>query len=241
MTTPRAHPRSRGEHLVIALVAWLLQGSSPLTRGAPRIVFMNSSAGGLIPAHAGSTLVGRIHRHCHGAHPRSRGEHPALVDQRRVVRGSSPLTRGARWIGGRSLRPPGLIPAHAGSTSYSSVSAPPRQAHPRSRGEHHGAPHPKESRQGSSPLTRGARLHGCGRVGQLRLIPAHAGSTGADQCCEGYFWAHPRSRGEHALIAVMTWLTLGSSPLTRGARTIPRRARRYPGLIPAHAGSTVRI
>ena len=50
-----AHPRSRGEHLLVGTQAYDLLGSSPLTRGAllmPRRIWRLM---GLIPAHAGST------------------------------------------------------------------------------------------------------------------------------------------------------------------------------------------
>ena len=50
--------------------------------------------------------------------------------------------------------------------------------------------------------------------------------------------AHPRSRGEHKTRASPPALPRGSSPLTRGAPRRRRLDRQYPGLIPAHAGST---
>ena len=51
------------------------------------------------------------------AHPRSRGEHKKRAPVEEWVRGSSPLTRGARTFDGNPRRGDGLIPAHAGSTS----------------------------------------------------------------------------------------------------------------------------
>ena len=56
-TGRRAHPRSRGEHSMIRLPAQSGYGSSPLTRGARRLVFGEDSPDRLIPAHAGSTLA----------------------------------------------------------------------------------------------------------------------------------------------------------------------------------------
>ena len=52
-----AHPRSRGEHLATALVESGSPGSSPLTRGPPRSFRLLQRHVGLIPAHAGSTLI----------------------------------------------------------------------------------------------------------------------------------------------------------------------------------------
>ena len=70
-----AHPRSRGEHAAVwsALVA--RPGSSPLTRGTPCACPAASPGRGLIPAHAGNTLVVGVESLADGAHPRSRGEH----------------------------------------------------------------------------------------------------------------------------------------------------------------------
>ena len=50
-------------------------GSSPLTRGAPIVVRVLEARGRLIPAHAGSTLLGDVRIRGRKAHPRSRGEH----------------------------------------------------------------------------------------------------------------------------------------------------------------------
>ena len=50
-----AHPRSRGEHANEETSLPLFEGSSPLTRGAQTQPLTAHAAGGLIPAHAGST------------------------------------------------------------------------------------------------------------------------------------------------------------------------------------------
>ena len=51
------------------------------------------------------------------AHPRSRGEHKRDPRPHQRDRGSSPLTRGARFDRVRGHADEGLIPAHAGSTA----------------------------------------------------------------------------------------------------------------------------
>ena len=91
---------------------------------------------------------------------------------------------------------------------------------------------------GSSPLTRGARVSHREILAVGGLIPAHAGSTRVSPVGPQMVGAHPRSRGEHILVAVSTSAACGSSPLTRGAQQWPRDWWRVPGLIPAHAGST---
>nr|EEI14209.1 hypothetical protein HMPREF0276_1788 [Corynebacterium accolens ATCC 49725] len=54
-----AHPRSRGEHGTPGVPDSLVEGSSPLTRGAPWSGNVAIFAWGLIPAHAGSTAMVR--------------------------------------------------------------------------------------------------------------------------------------------------------------------------------------
>ena len=53
----RDHPRSRGEHLVAALAMERNAGSSPLTRGALPVDGGCPFGFGIIPAHAGSTVL----------------------------------------------------------------------------------------------------------------------------------------------------------------------------------------
>ncbi len=173
---------------------------------------------GLIPAHAGSTRTRCSWRMCWRAHSRSRGEHsiPSLLSSMGI--GSSPLTRGARRRCPQRDPAPGLIPAHAGSTSTKNYRIVICRAHPRSRGEHSGYLILCLRILGSSPLTRGAQLGGSVRCSGIGLIPAHAGSTQAGWYPEAPLGAHPRSRGEHALGNLAQAPGRGSSPLTRGAR-----------------------
>ena len=51
----RAHPRSRGEHLMTLRVMSRARGSSPLARGTRGRSFSASTRPGLIPARAGNT------------------------------------------------------------------------------------------------------------------------------------------------------------------------------------------
>ena len=52
-----AHPRSRGENLVVDDLGFGLGGSSPLTRGKLHVVVDPERGPGLIPAHAGKTSL----------------------------------------------------------------------------------------------------------------------------------------------------------------------------------------
>ena len=51
-----AHPRSRGENLIVTCARASDEGSSPLTRGKPSARAISPGTNGLIPAHAGKTL-----------------------------------------------------------------------------------------------------------------------------------------------------------------------------------------
>ena len=114
----------------------------------------------------------------------------------------------------------------------------PSPAHPRSRGEHWAGVSATLRATGSSPLTRGARIHGDSLHLVTGLIPAHAGSTSLSCCGLVRFQAHPRSRGEHRRGLAGFMQRFGSSPLTRGARRLCWISCLRIGLIPAHAGST---
>ena len=93
---PRAHPRSRGENVVLQEVPEAYQGSSPLTRGKRNQELIKATGAGLIPAHAGKTGgLGRRGNQAE-AHPRSRGENQKWGVSRVARLGSSPLTRGKR-------------------------------------------------------------------------------------------------------------------------------------------------
>ena len=91
--------------------------------------------GGLIPAHAGKTLSTRQTPSHATAHPRSRGENPALCGGPGAMGGSSPLTRGKQLQARNRVRVVGLIPAHAGKTNKTCNKTRAPAAHPRSRGE----------------------------------------------------------------------------------------------------------
>ena len=233
-----AHPRSRGENPLRWPLRDFDQGSSPLTRGKRSGRARSRLAGRLIPAHAGKTHCSVLSV-CRGAaHPRSRGENGARGGVRFGGGGSSPLTRG-KLVGTRHVGPStGLIPAHAGKTSYRRVGLRSFRAHPRSRGENAIARGARKRCGGSSPLTREKLKSAFGSVQSARLIPAHAGKTPFCSSVARAARAHPRSRGENAASASASHRVAGSSPLTRGKPQARRGGTRNQRLIPAHAGKT---
>ena len=147
-----------------------------------------------------------------------RGEHGARsrVQHRHV--GSSPHARGAQ--DGAQLVPGGngIIPACAGSTTLSQLTATSAEDHPRMRGEHLQWYGPQSAHLGSSPHARGARSPACHRLSNARIIPACAGSTVARFAPFPHFPDHPRMRGEHLKMHRALPSGAGSSPHARGAR-----------------------
>ena len=216
-------------------------GSSPLTRGKPRIGHDGQNLEGLIPAHAGKTDGPFCPMRQRRAHPRSCGENSLMDVQNTFCEGSSPLMRGKlEAIGGEDAHT-GLIPAHAGKTVRRRHTLRSRRAHPHSCGENDPPSFSRSPFRGSSPLMRGK--HGQRRKGlpRGRLIPAHAGKTGSPQPRRCRARAHPRSRGENLVNCNVYCNELGSSPLTRGKPRLAAGCQKRSGLIPAHAGKTGRI
>ena len=132
-----------------------------------------------------------------------------------------------------------LIPAHAGKTPVHGHLQARQWAHPRSRGENTFKNRVASHRLGSSPLTRGKPLM---VFISVFLSVAHPRSRGENPPRWGAHApapAHPRSRGENLLQSDALHQSCGSSPLTRGKRSVCKDERAMTGLIPAHAGKTV--
>ena len=150
-----AHPRSRGENSGNRVPLAFDAGSSPLTRGKRVPGAEVGRRAGLIPAHAGKTVLFVRQPLSHRAHPRSRGENRSIRCIAFCGPGSSPLTRGKLCDLIPILRRQRLIPAHAGKTGKRVARSGGRTAHPRSRGENAPLTDVAEDVRGSSPLTRG--------------------------------------------------------------------------------------
>ena len=153
--------------------------------------------------------------------------------------GSSPLARGTPDFGSGGFQNLGLIPARAGNTGTRRILHPQIRAHPRSRGEHYWCLLLKLPSSGSSPLARGTQKRFCPTTICRGLIPARAGNTSPINVTPLPCWAHPRSRGEHAMTSTQMTSLMGSSPLARGTRPALRCAALCRGLIPARAGNTL--
>ena len=173
----RAHPRVCGENSVKGFYTWALSGSSPRVRGKLQIITRLRSARRLIPACAGKTRPGRTYSENPWAHPRVCGENAKVRTV--IIRGlgSSPRVRGKR-----PGSPPGglhrrLIPACAGKTKMSILTARQPRAHPRVCGENATSDAYLAPNGGSSPRVRGKPTHLRFADIQAWLIPACAGKT----------------------------------------------------------------
>ena len=133
-----------------------------------------------------------------------------------------------------------IIPADAGSTSYTVSSPCGGTDHPRGCGEHRSRLYRGTYLQGSSPRMRGARRARPVAAAKVRIIPADAGSTERGERHFVRAEDHPRGCGEHFLADQEICLMEGSSPRMRGAPCQSGDFQERPRIIPADAGSTSR-
>ena len=91
------HPRMCGEHTIDGLPLGTLTGSSPHVRGARDNQAFNQLGRGIIPACAGSTVLGDYLRRVNRDHPRMCGEHRRPWNRIDRQEGSSPHVRGAHF------------------------------------------------------------------------------------------------------------------------------------------------
>ena len=88
---------------------------------------------------------------------------------------------------------------------------------------------------------RGKRVKEGPFIGSGRLIPAHAGKTKEREGPRVAPTAHPRACGENPSGAEKPLPLWGSSPRMRGKPSPSKLMRQFGGLIPAHAGKTIRV
>ena len=237
-TFGRDHPRVCGEHYGIDQALLLDIGSSPRMRGThvreniPMVCF------GIIPAYAGNTYPHQVDYSIGGDHPRVCGEHPRPAINPPDVPGSSPRMRGTRQRGPSHGRRLGIIPAYAGNTQQTLVSACNVRDHPRVCGEHYPESAICGHNRGSSPRMRGTHNTNLTSRCHVGIIPAYAGNTYVDcaRLCAG--GDHPRVCGEHSDTTADNSSMTGSSPRMRGTRLYHLAPTETLGIIPAYAGNT---
>ena len=182
-------------------------------------------------------LLSRLMFQLVAAHPRSRGEHYCCSVGVSSVCGSSPLARGTSHFMLIIRTIFRLIPARAGNIATNYVTLAVETAHPRSRGEHEKTTASRLWQSGSSPLARGTSKVRLPQAPFTRLIPARAGNISGGSRARWAVSAHPRSRGEHAVMRTSPWQTRGSSPLARGTSILRACMVPLSRLIPARAGN----
>ena len=196
------------------------------------------SVGRIIPADAGSTMLGTGYQLPPTDHPRRCGEHGLVVSAIGFLQGSSPQMRGALDSGFSSRIAVGIIPADAGSTAQARPCWCKYEDHPRRCGEHLTDNLKGDVEQGSSPQMRGARAPSGPGARRAGIIPADAGSTILFLILQKDIEDHPRRCGEHAFFVAFRLLCRGSSPQMRGALIAVLALRQCERIIPADAGST---
>ena len=237
----RDHPRVCGEHAPGSITHRVPPGSSRRMRGAQLPAVHGDLQARIIPAYAGSTESARTESTSIKDHPRVCGEHEKDAFNNVDIPGSSPRMRGAPNDACSRASRLGIIPAYAGSTLTFIIKTQTIKDHPRVCGEHSDMERLVSTETGSSPRMRGARARH-GRYLLVRgIIPAYAGSTGARRGGFSHHGDHPRVCGEHEhATGVISWFE-GSSPRMRGAPYASLYCVTNIGIIPAYAGSTLRI
>ena len=132
---------------------------------------------GIIPAHAGLTMIGEEPARKKGEHPRACGAHMPKKTAWQTRKGSSPRMRGSHRSNLVQRNNNGIIPAHAGLTLTNWRPTCQERDHPRACGAHRKPRNGRHSMPGSSPRMRGSpHSPGLTRM-SLGIIPAHAGLT----------------------------------------------------------------
>ena len=153
--------------------------------------------------------------------------------------GSSPLTRGTREKVHLLFLRTRFIPAYAGNSKQQKSEQNATTVHPRLRGELIAVPPFKQSRIGSSPLTRGTPDLIQHYEDHQRFIPAYAGNSQEQRKLPLERPVHPRLRGELFSCSVIDCMSAGSSPLTRGTQQRLSMRSIFRRFIPAYAGNSI--
>ena len=204
----RDHPRLRGDHCRRNRSMSIRPGSPPLTRGPRNIWNGNTLVPRITPAYAGTTGTIWPSVPYHTDHPRLRGDHIMNFCKCFRYKGSPPLTRGPPCKVSTDCLVAGITPAYAGTTISMQESNGFSRDHPRLRGDHCLFTSVSLAPLGSPPLTRGPR----GIIGLFsklsRITPAYAGTTSDEEVEENMGRDHPRLRGDHTKLELVSRTTI---------------------------------
>ncbi len=193
---------------------------------------------GNIPAYTGKTHAQRAADPQAAEHPRLHGENPRCAPPRAASYGTSPPTRGKRSGHSRCAGCCRNIPAYTGKTVVVRVSSISGSEHPRLHGENVLVPVLIPVRLGTSPPTRGKRTWCCSCRPGHRNIPAYTGKTTTATAPRAASAEHPRLHGENTISAPPSQPRFGTSPPTRGKRSVWGAFAFMPRNIPAYTGKT---
>ena len=132
----RAHPRLCGEYGPKESASGRSVGSPPLMRGILNFPNLFYQPLRLTPAYAGNMRSRVSTERDKQAHPRSRGEYYRLLDRKRDLVGSPPLTRGISDVIKYNPSHRRLTPAHTENIHSVQIEDHGKQAHPRLRREY---------------------------------------------------------------------------------------------------------
>ena len=228
----------RGDHRDAVRLAVLVAGPPPHARGSRLAYRRLGGATRPTPACAGITLIRDYRGLPLSAHPRMRGDHPAFVRPLILPTGPPPHARGSLLGPTARDHPPRPTPACAGITWSSASRCSSFAAHPRMRGDHHGAPGAVDECPGPPPHARGSPGSQRRREAGLRPTPACAGITVSPSSGGSAGSAHPRMRGDHVRADADSTRLQGPPPHARGSPGPVRGVTGSQGPTPACAGIT---
>ena len=189
----RDHPRMCGDHFFPAPIYSSARGSSPHVRGPLRVIAATRGFRGIIPACAGTTPANAERNGNIGDHPRMCGDHTVAQVLVLWAMGSSPHVRGPPLLALADEIEDGIIPACAGTTSWTPTAAARGGDHPRMCGDHLGYHGGEELEVGSSPHVRGPQFSTCYLTTRLAVSASlcHKNSPTARQSTSSQYVASP--------------------------------------------------
>ncbi len=253
------HPRVHGELGVVRDQITGRDGSSPRTRGTPKIVYLCPTCARFIPAYTGNSRNARHGTPCRsGSSPRTRGTPPGPCSWSRMkpvhprvhgelpcpspliqsTIGSSPRTRGTRDVRRRPGGDGRFIPAYTGNSAGFRATGAQPSVHPRVHGELEHLEDDIQTDLGSSPRTRGTHRIRPHRPLAVRFIPAYTGNSRRARRAGRSKAVHPRVHGELTVATKPYPEAHGSSPRTRGTLPLARLPLDLMRFIPAYTGNS---
>ncbi len=172
-------PRAGGDDGGMIAAYLGIEGRSPRGRGRPRPRSAPSRRRWKIPARAGTTDRGELHRPIPAEDPRAGGDDISLKLDHSGYRGRSPCGRGRLDSTRAALGRCRKIPARAGTTPTERPRGPDSREDPRAGGDDCYFRNAAARSCGRSPHGRGRRFRWFWGFWGCRKIPARAGTTGA--------------------------------------------------------------